>query len=532
MYRPLFRVALVVTLGLLAGCGGSDAPPSLPAVDVSPVAAADPGSSLPADWQRHSTFMEIYVRAFKDSNGDGVGDLRGLINNLDYLQELGIRGIWLMPVNQSYDRDHGYAVNDYRAIEADYGSMADFEELLQEAHARGIGVIMDYVINHTGSGHPLFVNARSGAGNAWRDWYVWSDVHPEGWSIYGRDPWYSTGKGYYFAGFWEHMPDLNLANPEVEAWQNSNLRFWLNKGVDGFRFDAVGNLYENSPSQWESQPQNYLHMGRVAQLLQGYEQRYMVCESPADPGGFNAWCGSAFAFGLNYNLVGAAMGSDSAISYVANYFKSAAPSMATLAANHDSFAGARLYDQVGGDMARYRLIAGTYLTLPGTPFVYYGEEIGMAGGNGLSGDHSLRSPLSWTGSTSNGGFTSGTPFRALARNVTTHNIASQRSDPDSLFSYYKTLIGLRNQHPALSIGSYSHSQVHGKVLSFQRLHDSDRVLVVINYGNSETTITAANLPTGITLTPLYPAGASAQVINDSGQADITLPAHSLQIYDF
>jgi glycosidase len=230
--------------------------------------------------------MEIYVRGYKDSDGDGKGDLQGLISKLDYLQDLGVKGIWLMPVTDSADKDHGYAVKNYRSIETDYGTSADFEQLLAQAHARGIGVIMDYVINHSSSEHPLFKNAASSA----RPFYVWEASKPTGWRIYGADPWYSivNTTGYYFAGFGSGMPDFNLTNTAAVSFHHDNLRFWLNKGVDGMRFDAVGNLVENGAGAWEVQPQNHTVMRDVQQLVQSYNQRYLVCEAPAASQAFAA----------------------------------------------------------------------------------------------------------------------------------------------------------------------------------------------------------------------------------------------------
>lgn len=540
MNRLTRSSATMGLLLLLAACGGGGKtdgggggnPP--PAVDISAVPANDPGSALPVGWQTSGAFMEIYVRAFKDSDGDGIGDLQGLIQNLDYLQDLGIKGIWLMPINQSYDRDHGYAVSDYRAVESDYGSMADLETLLSEAHERGIGVIMDYVINHSADTNPLFENARSSPSSPFRDWYIWSATAPEGWNIYGNNPWHASGGSWYFGGFWQHMPDLNLRNPDVVAYQDNNLRFWLNKGIDGFRFDAVGNLFENGPSAWETQPENLTHMSNVRTLLNGYSQRYMVCEAPAAPlqYGDDDVCASAFAFGLNYALVGAAKGDSGSIQTVANYFKTASTSMATMASNHDSFAGARIYNQVGGNINSYKMVASAYLTLPGIPFIYYGEEIGMAGGQGLSGDASLRSPLSWTSNAGNGGFTSGTPFRSLSSNVATHNIAAAIADPASIYHHYKALLALRNSHAALSKGNYQFSAVQGKVLSFQRSSGSDRILVVLNYDGAAAAVTISNLPANATLTPLFPAGLAATSANGSGQAALTPAGQSVSIYQF
>ena len=222
--RAAAALAATTTLMACGGGGGEAAvapPPTdpgvgLPPVDVSSVAAADPGSALPPGWHQ-GAFMEIFVRSYKDSNGDGIGDLRGLIGQLDYLRDLGITGLWLMPVTQSQDRDHGYAVSDYRAIEAQYGSLADFDELLRQAHARGIGIVIDYVFNHSAAQNPLFVQSRSGASNAYRDWYLWTGLKPGGWSIYGNDPWRGSPGNSYFAPFWDQMPAWNWGNTSVIA---------------------------------------------------------------------------------------------------------------------------------------------------------------------------------------------------------------------------------------------------------------------------------------------------------------------------
>jgi len=323
-------------------------------------------------------------------------------------------------------------------------------------------VIIDYVMNHSAAQNPLFLNSKSATSNAYRDWYVWSATKPTGWSIYGNDPWYYGGTGYYFAGFWDQMPEFNLRNADALAYHQNNLRYWLNRGADGFRFDAVGNLVENGANAWEGQPDDYTIMSNVRGLLDGYAQRYMVCEGPVNPIGFSVACCSAFAFGHDYDIVNAAKGSSSAIQAVASYFSSAAPGMATMVSNHDSFAGDRLYDQVGGDLAQYQLAAATYLLQPGTPFIYYGEEIGMAGGMGLSGDWKLRTPMSWTNSTSDAGFTTGTPFRALSSNVASYYVAAEQSDSTSLLGFYKALIA-GAQGPAVTrAGRLRRSAGHGQ----------------------------------------------------------------------
>ena len=529
--------ALLLSLTACGGGGSSVAAPAppapavLPPVEVTPVAAADPGSTLTPGWH-HGAFAQIFVRSYADSNGDGIGDLRGLITRLDYLQDLGVKGLWLMPVHKSQDHDHGYAVLDFRSIETPYGSMADFDELLKQAHARGIGVIIDYVINHSASQNPLFLHSRDSASNPYRDWYVWQSPAPAGWSIYGANPWRNTANGAYFAGFSEQMPDFNFFTPAVLEYHQDNLRFWLNRGVDGFRFDAVGNLVENGPNAWESQPQNYALMHELRGTVMGYSQRYMVCEAPGDPRGFGApnAGGSAFAFDLNHHIVNAARGNTASIAAVANYYSSAPAGMATMVSNHDSFAGDRLWNQLGGNLAQYRLAAAAYLLLPGTPFIYYGEEIGMSGA-ALSGDAKLRAPMSWTSDTATAGFTTANPYRALATNVATQNVATQVADSNSLHRFYKTLLALRNSRPSFSHGSYDAAFVSGQVMGYRRQLGSEASLVLINFGNTATTVTVNSLPANAMLASLHPAGGADTSADASGNASITLAAQTLRIFD-
>jgi glycosidase len=310
------------------------------------------------------------------------------------------------------------------------------------------------------------------------------------------------------------------------------LRFWLNRGVDGFRFDAVGNLVENGPNAWEIQSENYAIMGDIRSMLDTYAQRFMVCEVPADPIGLslNSACRSAFAFGHHKDIVDAARGSASAIQSVANYFKTAPTTIATMASNHDTFAGDRLYDQVGGNLAQYRLAAATYLLQPGVPFIYYGEEIGMSGNPGLAGDRKLRTPMSWTESTSNAGFTTGTPFRALSGNVASYNVATQQRDPDSLSNFYKTLIALRRTLPSLAAAGYVNANDSGSAMTFQRVLGNERAVVAINYGSSPATIAVGGLPPGAVLNAGYPAGAGSVTASGSGIVRASLPAQSFSVY--
>ena len=515
------------------GAAGSPEPPApvnLPPVDVSRIAAADPGSTLPADWQR-GAFMQIFVRSYQDSDGDGIGDLRGLISRLDYLRDLGVKGLWLMPVNPSQDRDHGYAVTDYRAIEPAYGTLADFDELLRQAHARGIGVIIDYVVNHSAAQHPLFVNSRATGSNPYRDWYLWESSKPGGWNIYGGDPWRSNpnGGGFYFAAFWDQMPDFNLRNPNVVTWHHDNLRFWLNRGVDGFRFDAVGHLVENGSTAWNNQPQNAPLLRDARALMDGYARRFLVCEGPDAPLMYQDACGSSFAFGLHSRMVDAARGNLTAIAAVAQHFTSNPLGMSTLLANHDSFAGDRIFNQLQGDLARYKLAAATNLLLAGTPFIYYGEEIGMSRGS-PGGDPGLRTPMSWTGDTRTGGFTTGTPYRVLAGNVASANVAAQQADPNSLLNHYKAMLALRNTLPAIARGSYEAARVSGSVMTFQRRLGDERVLVAINYGTGGDTLAVDGLPAGAALRSRHPVAGGDVVADGSGRAQITLAPLSLRVF--
>lgn len=504
--------------------------PSLPVVDASPVAVADPGSPLQAGWEYGAT-MQIFVRSYADSDGDGMGDLRGLTARLDYLKDLGVKGLWLLPVNRSQDGDHGYAVADYRAIEPAYGSLADFDELIRQAHARGIGVTVDYVMNHSAGTHPAFVNAKDGAANPFRDWYVWANPAPSGWSVFGGNPWRSTANGAYYAPFWDQMPDWNLLNPAVVAYHLDNQRFWLNRGVDGFRFDAVGNLVENGPAAWLNQPRNYTLMQQMQALAAGYTRRTIVCEAPDDPQGFAASsaCGSAFAFGLQGQIINAARGQASAIQKVSDYFSTAPASMATFLSNHDAFAGERPWDQLGGNVAQLKMAAATLLLLPGRPFVYYGEEVGL-GGAQLPDDGRLRSPMGWTANAVNAGFTSGTPYRALATNVLTANVQTQSADPASLLAHYKALMALRNGSPAVARGAYVAPFVSGQVMGFQRTLGTERVLVLLNYGGAVANVDVAALPAGASLISGFPAAGVGTSADGTGHARIDLPAQSVRVF--
>jgi glycosidase len=471
------------------------------APDLSPVPAKPSPSSLQAGWE-HGAFMEIFVRAYQDGDGDGIGDLRGLTKRLDYLKELGIKGIWLMPITASADHDHGYATQDFRSIEPAYGTLQDFDALIQAAHARGIGVIIDYVLNHASVESPLFQQSLAGPDAPFRDWFVWESEAPMAWNIWGHNPWTATPNGSYYGTFGGHMPDFNLRNPATVEYHFSSLRFWLNRGLDGFRLDAVPHLIENSAKDWNDQPESRALTHQVQQLIKSYPQRHVVCEATADPIAYGRpeVCGSAFAFNFQYAAVDAARGKPEAVQKLAAYFTQAPLSMATMLSNHDIFAGQRVWDQLQGNEARYKLAAASYLLMPGTPFIYYGEEIGQAGLPGLDGDQPIRAPMSW--GADGQGFSRGTPFRALSPNRATHNPDIERKDPKSLLNFYKAMLKLRNTRASISQGSYEAPSAEGRVLRFERRLGQEHSIVLINYSEQPVDV---SLPAGATPRVLYPA---------------------------
>lgn len=540
---------LLIT-ALLAAAGMAQAQ-----VDTQAVPALPQASALPADWQ-HGVFMEIFVRGYQDSDGDGVGDLRGLIRRLDYLKKLGVSGLWLMPITASADHDHGYATVDYRGIEPQYGTLADFDDLIREAHQRGIGIVMDYVINHASQEFPGFQAALRDRDSPWRSWFVWNPDPGPGWDIWGKYPWYDaatlpwTWEGewkdmpapkagspdIYFGTFGPQMPDFNLRNPAVVRYHEDSLRFWLNRGLDGYRLDAVPHLIENNAKDWNDQPESRALTKHFQDLIKSYPGRYVVCEATAKPIDYGApeLCGGAFAFNLHTDMMSAAKGEAEAVQRVADYYRSMSPTMATFLHNHDIFTGQRVWDQLHGDEARYRLAAASYLLLPGTPFVYYGEEIGLAGIDGKTprDDAPLRAPMSWTPANEgpDGFTTSLEPFRHLSLNRSRHNAESQQQDPGSLFNFYRSLIALRRALPSLALGRYEADQVNGQAWSFQRVLGRERSLVVINYGDRPAQLRVAGLPAGASGRAAYPQKAAALKVDAAGQARVTLPPLSLRVY--
>jgi glycosidase len=547
----MMQRTLAALAALLMACatGGVLAQPAL---DTRPVPVTTLASALPEGWH-HGAFMEIFVRAWRDSNGDGIGDLKGLTQSLDYLKDLGVRGLWLMPITRNADGDHGYATTDFRDIAPEYGTLADFDELMREAHKRGIGVVMDYVINHSAAQHPFFQEALKGKDNPFRDWFVWSDTAPSGgWDIWGKYPWYHAGaqpwlwkgevkdmplagpeaRDFYFGTFGPHMPDFNFNNPAVLEYHLSSLRFWLNRGLDGYRLDAVPHLVETNAVDWNDQPQSRTLTKQMQDEVKRYPRRYVVCEATAKPLDYGdpQLCGGAFAFGYVQHFVGAAKGSAESVQKLAEYYRSAWPTMATFVSNHDKFAGQRLWDQVAGDERTYKVAAAGYLLQPGTPFIYYGEEIGQGGVHTLEGDFPLRSPMSWTSDPATAGFTTGQPFRPVAPNLAAHNVQSQQRDPGSILNFYKAMLKLRNSLPSVAQGSFEGSFAQGLVLGFQRRFEREHTVVLINYDKRPAAADMSGLPAGARLVSAHPAGgATATTVKADGKATLLLAPQSVRV---
>lgn len=530
--------------------------------EYGPVAYAPPSPSpLSADWVQ-GPIAQIYVRGYKDSDGDGYGDLPGLIEQLDYLKALGFRGIWLMPIFASSDHNHGYAVEDYRRIEPEFGTEADLKRLLDAAHQRDIGVMLDYVPNQASSEHPLF-QAAIDKTSPYRDFFVWQPRKPEGWRGFNGEPWHRLKGAWYYGLFDRAMPDWNWHNPAVVEFHLDNLRHWLNLGVDGFRQDALGALVENGPSDWTDQPESRAMGQRMRQLMQQYPgAKYQICEAPSDPAGYAAAdaCGSAFAFGLQGAIIRSA-----SLGFIDNQLPAylehqPVERMGTFLSNHDSFAGQRLYNQVQGDLASYRLAVATQYLLPGTPFTLYGEEIGMSMARAAGADNEqIRAPMPWNGSDTVtdaqgeishtfGGFTRLPPgqesrmFRALPDNWREFNVAAQREKPDSLWHFYRNLIALRAQSPALKSGGYRAVEAwdmeakptnaarkpSGTVFVFLREHAAERVLVAINYANREQRIEL-----NAKLATLERIGGSADAVqrrDAKKRTSLTLPAQGFVVF--
>ncbi|MCP4204332.1 MAG: DUF3459 domain-containing protein, partial [bacterium] len=448
-------------------------------------------------------FYEIFVRSFADSTSgpladDGIGDLAGLIERLDYLndgdpttdEDLGIGGIWLMPTMQAPSY-HGYDVTDYYRVEKDYGTNRDFARLVEEAHRRGIRILVDLVLNHSSSRHPWFLEAARERSPR-HDWYIWSDekkdyLGPWGQPVWHQSPWWQRGwkhfnyRGYYGI-FWSGMPDLNYRNPEVTAAMYEVARFWLeDMNVDGFRLDAVRHLIEDGVEQndteethaWLRGFQAFCKSVKPGALLVG--EIWSTAEDVASYGADEL--DLAFQFQRAYETV-TAVRTGSAGPLLAEERKLRdlyeRDRYATFLTNHDQ---PRVMTQLGGGEEDAKLAATLLLTGPGVPFVYYGEEIGLTG---IKPDPLIRRPMHWSGER-HAGFSGHKPWQALEVGWSEKNVADQTGDPDSLLGRYRKLIRLRNRNPALAVGGHRVLESgNDHVLAFRRDLPNESLLVVAN----------------------------------------------------
>ncbi len=511
-------------------------PPTSTVAATSTAAAVSTPAGTSTLWWNNTVFYEIFVRSFYDSNGDGIGDFNGLTAKLDYLKDLGIGGIWLMPINPSPSY-HGYDVTDYFGVNPQYGTMDDFRKFLAEAHKRGIKVIIDFVLNHTSDQHPWFQASRDPT-SKYRNWYIWSDTDPGYLGPWGEEVWHAnSGGGYYYGIFTAQMPDLNYKNPDVTQEMEKVTQFWLKDvGLDGFRLDAAQHLIEDGKTQANTQATHDWFKQFRTFYKSVNPQAMTVGEVASTSFSVAAYVNKgdqldlAFDFDQAQTWVNSVLSGDAAKLMNSTNFEHTIFSngqVATFLTNHDQN---RVMSQLGDDVNKAKAAATILLTAPGVPFIYYGEEIGM---DGQKPDPLLRAPMQWSAD-SNGGFSTTTPWEYPNANYKTKNVADESKDPASLFSHYKQLIQLRNQHPALSTGELVKVTTNSSnVYSILRTSGNDIILTVINLSNQPVSdykigVSASSLKGNYQVSALLGSGTFAPVTaSDSGGIDGYQPLANL-----
>ena len=442
-------------------------------------------------WVRGATCYEIFVRSFYDSDGDGVGDLRGLTAKLDYINDgnprsgtsLGARCVWLMPIVESPSY-HGYDARDYYHVARAYGTNDDFKRFVAAAHRRGIRVLVDMVLNHTSNEHPWFQAAMRDTASAYRKWYRWSATKPDSKGPWGQEVWYKSPvrDEYYYAVFWSGMPDLNYETPAVRTEVKKIARFWLREmGVDGFRLDAVPFLMEDGGKLAGSPGTHALLHEYAAYVRSVRSDAYTVGEVYDSLGTVLTYypdqLDSYFAFELADSIIAAVRaGRGRGMLAPALRLQRAVPNDRTspFLRNHDQ---PRTRTELGGDVRRARLASFLLLTMPGLPFVYYGEEIGMVG---AKPDERLRTPMQWANGHA-GGFTTGTPWEALQDDSSTTTVEAEAGDSSSVLAMNRRMIHLRTRVAALGDGALVPLRAsHDGVTAYLRRRGSSIVLVVAN----------------------------------------------------
>jgi alpha-glucosidase len=485
-------------------------------------------------WWKDGIIYQIYPRSFADSNGDGVGDLAGITERLDYLRELGVDAIWLSPVYPSPQADFGYDVADYVDIDPLFGSLKDYDRLIREAHKRKIKVIMDLVLNHTSDDHPWFVESRKSKNNPYRDWYIWRDPAPQGgepnnwFSVFGGKAWKfdpATGQ-YYLHLFHEKQPDLNWRNPKVQKAILSVLKFWLERETDGFRLDVFNAYFKHSdlPDNPKGnfglrgyERQEHIHDGdqpemipvlkQFRKLMDRYRERYSVGETFfATPEKAAFYSGDdRLHAAFNFSLLESKWDPQKYLEAITTWDRVAGEKVWPnyVLNNHDQPRTVTRWKD-GEDDARAKLGATLLLTLRGTPFMYYGEEIGMRDiklkrsqimdppGKRYwpfyKGRDGCRAPMQWDASPQ-AGFSSGSPWLPVHPDYHARNVAAQSKQRDSLLNIYKQLIVLRRRSIALRRGAFEVIETgNPDCLVYQRTHGRKRVLVALNFSRNPQTL--------------------------------------------
>lgn len=460
-------------------------------------------------WWNEKVFYEIYVRSFYDSNGNGTGDFNGVTAKLDYLNDgnpltktdLGIEAIWLMPINAS-PSVHGYDVTNYKTVNPIYGTAADFKNMVNEAHKRGIKIVMDFVINHSSEQHPWFVKSAA-KDPLYRDYYRWSPTKPSYTGPWGQNVWHQKNNEYYYGIFWSGMPDLNYENESLKDSIFDAAHFWLDSmDVDGFRLDAAMYLYENG-SNLMNLPQTIEFWKNFNDTIETFKKDVMtvgeVWTSSSTVVNYNNKLDYCFDFDIAQATLDAVnTGTLTNLKKAVKYAYDNYPFLqfGTFLSNHDQN---RVIDVLGANINKNKAAASILFNIPGIPYLYYGEEVAM---KGSKPDEYIRRPMQWTSGT-NAGFTSGNIWFPLNSNYTSYNVASLKNDSNSIWHHYRKLIHIRNNEKALRTGTYKNIFTdNAKSYVILRQKEAEHILSLINCGadsisNMSISLSTANLSSGI-----------------------------------
>lgn len=431
------------------------------------------------------TFYEIFVRAFNDSNGDGIGDLNGVTEKLDYLENLGIKGIWLMPITKSTSY-HGYDTVDYYTIDEDYGTIDDLKKLINEANKRDIKVIMDLVINHTSTEHPWFIEAREDENSKYRDYYIWNNdmSKTKETSAMGTKPWTENGdkEELYYSIFWSGMPDLNMDNEDVIKEIQDIAKYYLELGIDGFRLDAAKWIFEEKERNidfWTNFSSYVKSINKDAILVgEVWDNPYSIYE-------YSKSLDSFFEFSLGTSIVEKLFSNSIAtIPDIYNNWESLYKEenqnfiLSTFLSNHDQN---RIMSQLQNEDSA-KMAAAIYLTLPGTPYIYYGEELGMTG---VKPDERIREPFIWSSTD----LSRNTTWIDSENNISKIALDLQMDDKNSIYNLYKDIIKLRNENPSLRYGKVEGIDVGKKsILVMKRTYENEITTIIVNSSKNNETI--------------------------------------------